>query len=99
MSSASPRYFLALTLCGSACSAAGTPPTPAAATAHNWAGHGFDDAETRFSTLRQISTDNVKQLGLAWSVRLAIHTWCRSHANRHGWRHVCHGAMEHRARD
>jgi len=69
MSSAS-RYFLALTLCGSACSAAGTPPPPAAATAHNWAGHGFDDAETRFSTLRQISTDNVKQLGLAWSYDL-----------------------------
>ena len=55
MSSTSPRYFLALTLCGSACSAAGTPPTPAAATAHNWAGHGLDYAETRFSTLRQIT--------------------------------------------
>jgi quinohemoprotein ethanol dehydrogenase len=36
----------------------------------DWLSYGLDYAETRFSRLRQINTDNVKVLGLAWSYNL-----------------------------
>ncbi|MBH0111874.1 PQQ-dependent dehydrogenase, methanol/ethanol family [Novosphingobium sp. YJ-S2-02] len=32
----------------------------------NWASHGLDSGETRFSPLDQITPDNVGQLGVAW---------------------------------
>ena len=74
MSSTLPRRFrelsLAVALCCSACAAAEKPPASAATNAHNWAAHGLDDAETRFSKLTQITTDNVNQLGLVWSYDL-----------------------------
>ena len=37
------------------------------ATSNDWPTIGLDYAETRFSKLSQITTDNVKNLGLAWS--------------------------------
>lgn len=36
----------------------------------DWVTHGLDYAETRFSRLDQINTDNVNELGLAWSCEL-----------------------------
>ncbi|MFZ3123685.1 MAG: PQQ-binding-like beta-propeller repeat protein, partial [Acidovorax sp.] len=36
----------------------------------DWPSHGLDYAETRFSRLNQISTANVKDLGLVWSYNL-----------------------------
>ena len=36
----------------------------------DWLSYGLDYAETRFSRLRQINTDNVRVLGLAWSYNL-----------------------------
>ena len=36
----------------------------------DWPTYGLDYAETRFSKLTQINTDNVKQLGLMWSYDL-----------------------------
>ncbi len=36
----------------------------------NWASHGYDAAETRFSPLKQIHSGNVDQLKLAWSHEL-----------------------------
>jgi PQQ-dependent dehydrogenase (methanol/ethanol family) len=36
----------------------------------DWLSHGRDQQETRFSPLQQINTENVEQLGLAWSVDL-----------------------------
>ncbi len=36
----------------------------------DWLSYGLDYAETRFSRLRQINTDNVKVLGLVWSYNL-----------------------------
>lgn len=41
-----------------------------AASSRDWPSHGLDYAETRFSRLKQIDADNVKQLGLAWSYDL-----------------------------
>lgn len=41
-----------------------------AKTGKDWPTHGFDHAETRFSPLTQISSDNVDKLGLAWSYNL-----------------------------
>src|SRR5438270_7618858 len=41
-----------------------------AATSRDWPTIGLDYAETRFSKLNQINTDNVKNLGLAWSYSL-----------------------------
>ncbi|MBT2303932.1 PQQ-dependent dehydrogenase, methanol/ethanol family [Variovorax paradoxus] len=41
-----------------------------AAKTADWPSHGLDYAETRFSKLDQINTDNVKELGLAWSYNL-----------------------------
>jgi quinohemoprotein ethanol dehydrogenase len=41
-----------------------------AATSKDWPTIGLDYAETRFSKLNQINTDNVKKLGLAWSFSL-----------------------------
>ncbi len=75
MSSASLTHVRALSLlivalCCSACAGAEKSSSPAAANAQNWALHGSDYAETRFSTLTQITTDNVKQLGLVWSYDL-----------------------------
>ena len=40
------------------------------ATSNDWPTIGLDYAETRFSKLSQITTDNVKNLGLAWSYPL-----------------------------
>jgi len=44
----------------------------AAATPENWISHGLDYAETRFSfsKLNDITTENVKNLGLEWSYNL-----------------------------
>ena len=36
----------------------------------DWPSHGLDYAETRFSRLKQIDADNVKNLGLVWSYNL-----------------------------
>jgi quinohemoprotein ethanol dehydrogenase len=41
-----------------------------AATSKDWPTIGLDYAETRFSKLDQINTDNVKKLGLVWSYSL-----------------------------
>ena len=41
-----------------------------AKTTKDWPSYGLDYAETRFSKLDQINTDNVKQLGLKWSYNL-----------------------------
>lgn len=35
-----------------------------------WRSHGYDDAGTRFSPLTQITPDNARKLGLAWSYDL-----------------------------
>lgn len=40
------------------------------ATSNDWPTIGLDYAETRFSKLRQINADNVKDLGLLWSYNL-----------------------------
>lgn len=40
------------------------------ATSNDWPTTGLDYAETRFSKLNQINTDNVKKLGLVWSYPL-----------------------------
>jgi len=40
------------------------------ATSNDWPTIGLDYAETRFSKLKQINTDNVKNLGLVWSYSL-----------------------------
>ena len=37
---------------------------------HNWLSHGNTYAEQRFSSLTQINTDNIDQLGLTWSFDL-----------------------------
>ncbi|WP_454727624.1 MULTISPECIES: PQQ-dependent dehydrogenase, methanol/ethanol family [Cupriavidus] len=41
-----------------------------AAKTPDWPSYGLDYAETRFSRLSQIDTDNVKDLGLVWSYNL-----------------------------
>ncbi len=41
-----------------------------AATSNNWPTIGLDYAETRFSKLNQITSDNVKSLGLVWTYNL-----------------------------
>jgi quinohemoprotein ethanol dehydrogenase len=40
------------------------------ATSNDWPTVGLDYAETRFSKLKQINTDNVRDLGLKWSYNL-----------------------------
>jgi glucose dehydrogenase len=40
------------------------------ATSKDWPTYGLDYAETRFSKLNQINTDNVKNLGLMWTYNL-----------------------------
>ena len=40
------------------------------ATSNDWPTIGLDYAETRFSKLNQINTDNVKKLGLVWTYPL-----------------------------
>src|SRR3954470_664026 len=40
------------------------------ATSKDWPTYGLDYAETRYSKLNQINTDNVKNLGLVWSYSL-----------------------------
>jgi quinohemoprotein ethanol dehydrogenase len=40
------------------------------ATSNDWPTTGLDYAETRFSKLNQINTDNVKKLGLVWTYPL-----------------------------
>lgn len=42
----------------------------AAPPAQEWRSHGYDDSGKRFSPLKQINTDNVKNLGLVWSYDL-----------------------------
>ncbi len=56
-----PRALFALAL------AAATFAPPAAAQHSDWPRHGRDAAETRFSPLDDINTDNVGRLGTAWS--------------------------------
>ena len=41
-----------------------------AATTKDWLNYGLDYAETRFSKLNQITTENVKNLGLMWTFNL-----------------------------
>ena len=41
-----------------------------AATTKDWLNYGLDYAETRFSKLNQITTENVKNLGLMWTYNL-----------------------------
>ncbi len=41
-----------------------------AATSNDWPTVGLDYGETRFSKLKEINTDNVKNLGLVWSYNL-----------------------------
>src|SRR5260370_4746588 len=41
-----------------------------AATSKDWPTYGLDYAETRFSKLNQINTDNAKNLGLMWTYNL-----------------------------
>ena len=36
----------------------------------NWAAYGRNSSEQRYSPLKEINADNVKQLGLAWSLDL-----------------------------
>jgi quinohemoprotein ethanol dehydrogenase len=59
----------ALAMCCRAFAAHGSP-APAGANADNWPMYGLNFAETRFSKLTQITTSNVKQLGLVWSYDL-----------------------------
>ncbi len=56
-----------LSLSASLAMAAGAAP---ADSGNEWASHGRDAAEQRFSPLTQVNTDNVGQLGLAWFVPL-----------------------------
>ena len=42
---------------------------PNTATSNDWPTIGLDYAETRFSKLNKINTDNVKQLGLRGAIR------------------------------
>jgi len=63
-----PALCLAATLIATAVSA--NPVTPErlmAADGDEWLSHGRDYSETRFSPLADINTQNVNQLGLAWS--------------------------------
>src|SRR5687767_5185341 len=39
----------------------------------NWVSHGRTYSEQRFSPLHKINAENVKQLGLAWSLDLDTH--------------------------
>jgi quinohemoprotein ethanol dehydrogenase len=39
-------------------------------TAHDWPSHGLDYAETRFSRLHEINTENIDRLGLVWTYDL-----------------------------
>src|SRR5262245_4069156 len=57
----------ALAIGGATCMAA-SPPGNAAG---EWASHGRDAAEQRFSPLAQVDVSNVSQLGLAWSATFA----------------------------
>src|SRR4051794_33483297 len=41
-----------------------------AATGRDWPSYGLNHAENRFSPLRGVTTENVSQLGLAWSYDL-----------------------------
>ena len=45
----------------------GAPANAPAVSDADWAGHGRDLGEQRYSTLAQISTDNVERLGVAWT--------------------------------
>jgi quinohemoprotein ethanol dehydrogenase len=47
-------------------SAAAPAAVPAPAPDVEWAVHGLNQAETRFSPLADVNADNVKELGLAW---------------------------------
>lgn len=60
---------LSLTLGAAPASAAGKKAATASASS-GWEAHGNDSAGTRFSPLTQINTDNVKDLGLAWTYSL-----------------------------
>ncbi|WP_236778686.1 PQQ-dependent dehydrogenase, methanol/ethanol family [Azoarcus olearius] len=50
--------------------ALGASAALAASPGAEWRSHGFDDAGTRFSPLKQITPANVKDLGLVWSYDL-----------------------------
>src|SRR5258706_13153526 len=68
------------------------------ATSKDWPTYGLDYAETRFSKLNQINTDNVKNLGLTWSYKPRIDPRRRSDAGRGRRHHVCDGIVERSAR-
>ena len=68
------------------------------ATSNDWPTIGLDYAETRFSKLNQINTDNVKKLGLVWSYPLRILPRRRGDADRGRRHHVPDRVMERGAR-
>ena len=73
-----PLVALLLSACSSSGPTAVGPPAPEARLAPaaapaptsapgEWTAHGLDMAETRFSPLEQVDTDNVDRLEVAWS--------------------------------
>ena len=59
------------------------------ATSNDWPTIGLDYAETRFTKLNQITTDNVKKLGLVWSYPLEFLPRRRGDPGRGRRHHVC----------
>ncbi|MBW2940997.1 PQQ-dependent dehydrogenase, methanol/ethanol family [Zhongshania aquimaris] len=58
-----------------ACGKTPAPPQPVIAVpvvAKEWNKHGGTDAEQRFSVLKQITPENIDQLGLAWAFDLGV---------------------------
>ena len=55
----------AVAICGSGAAMAAAPGVPAADA--QWAQHGNDSNEQRFSPLKQVNAGNVKDLGVAWT--------------------------------
>ena len=68
------------------------------ATSNDWPTIGLDYAETRFSKLNQINTDNVKKLGLVWSYSLEFLARRRGDAGRGRRHHVPDRVVERGAR-
>ncbi len=53
---------------------AGAKPEPFESASKNWPFHGGSTGNTRYSTLDQVNTDNVKTLGAAWNFDLKDET-------------------------
>ena len=68
------------------------------ATSNDWPTIGLDYAETRFSKLNQINTDNVKKLGLVWSYPLESSRGVEATPARGRRHHVSDRVMERGAR-